>query len=193
MNSFLDSHQPEAAQFVLARFLGRDASPHGNMGKREMLFLFHDSVANDKPARETASIDNHGGRSFARGPSFRRACAVSRMQRRLRRKNRTAAARHPYLGKRARCRAEEKGRHSESKREAGADCSGTGFFVSLWKSQAAIGATAGFAVLRRLMKTYPPMPTRSSSDAATWPGSGTAAGSPPPPELGPLTSEISKP
>ena len=61
MNSFLDSHQPEAAQFVLARFLGRDASPHGNMGKREMLFLFHDSVTNDKPARETASIDNHGG------------------------------------------------------------------------------------------------------------------------------------
>ena len=108
------------------------------------------------------------------------AVAVSRMQRRLRRKNRTAAARHPYLGERARCRAEEKGRHSESKREAGADRSGTGFFVSLWKSQAAIGATAGFAVLRRLMKTYPPMPTRSSSDAATWPGSGTAAGPGPP-------------
>ena len=47
------------------------------MGKREMLFLFHDSVTNDKPARETASIDNHGGRSFAGGGrSFRRAGAV---------------------------------------------------------------------------------------------------------------------
>ena len=37
-----------------------------------MLFLFHDSVTNDKPARETASIDNHGGRSFAGARSFRR-------------------------------------------------------------------------------------------------------------------------
>ena len=97
------------------------------------------------------------------------------IQRRRCRKNRTAAARHPYLGERARCRAEEKGRHSESKREAGADRSGTGFFVSLLKSQAARVATTGFAVLRRFTKTYPPMPQRSRSEAATWPGSGTAA------------------
>ena len=66
-------------------------------------------------------------------------------------------------------------RHSESKREAGADRSGTGFFVSLLKSQAARVATTGFAVLRRFTKTYPPMPQRSRSEAATWPGSGTAA------------------
>ena len=66
-------------------------------------------------------------------------------------------------------------RHSESKREAGAGRSGTGFFASLWKSQAAIGASAGFAALRRFRKTYPPMPVSRSSEATTWPGSGTAA------------------
>lgn len=59
-------------------------------------------------------------------------------------------------------------RHSESKREAGADRSGTGFFVSLLKSQAAIGASACFAALRRFTKTYPPMPARRSRLAATW-------------------------
>jgi len=51
----------------------------------------------------------------------------------------------------------------------------TGFFVSLWKYQAATVASAGFAALRRFRKTYPPMPPRRRSEAATWPGSGTAA------------------
>jgi hypothetical protein len=40
----------------------------------------------------------------------------------------------------------------ESKRKADADRSGTGFFVSVSQYQAAIGATAGFATLRRFKK-----------------------------------------
>ena len=35
-------------------------------------------------------------------------------------------------------------------------------------------AGAVLAVLRRFRKTYPPMPERRSSEAATWPGSGIA-------------------
>ena len=41
---------------------------------------------------------------------------------------------------------------AESKRKADADRSGTGFFVSLSQYQAAVGATAGFAALRRFRK-----------------------------------------
>ena len=37
---------------------------------------------------------------------------------------------------------------------------------------------AAFAALRRFRNTYPPMQPRSSSDAATWPGSVTAEDGP---------------
>ena len=39
----------------------------------------------------------------------------------------------------------------------------------------AAAGVAACAALRRFRKTYPPMPARRSSEAATWPGSGTAA------------------
>jgi hypothetical protein len=41
---------------------------------------------------------------------------------------------------------------AESRKKADADRSGTGFFVSVSQYQAAIGATAGFAALRRFRK-----------------------------------------